>query len=199
MSSVFAPGTGFAQSTYKDQMGSALPGQLVYASDVRLVDSYIVDPAIGSDGLEAGIGFVASAIPADQREGSREGMNMFYASLPGTSSTASDFEGITVRNQQMDTNASGHACWFANRACNAVRAKRIGGRIWVQLTNGAATVGEAPNWIVSDTTGHGKPIGSFSGVAITGDTVALTNAVFKSNVDAASGFSIAIVELAEEA
>lgn len=199
MSNVFAPQAGFMQTTYKDQMGTALPGQLVHASDIRLVDTYVVSHDIGPMGIEAGLGFVAPVIPQDQREGFREGINMKYAMLPAVGAKAVNFEGITVRNQQMDTNVEGRACWFANRLCNGLRSKRVGGRIWAQVVNGSTTVDGKVFWIISDTTGHKKTVGAFSGVAIGVDTVELTNAFFKSAVDSNSGFSLAIIELAEEA
>lgn len=197
--STFTPQTGFAQSTYKDQMGSALPGQLVNASDVRLVDTYIVDPAIGDMGMEAGLAFVATPIPADQRGGFRDGMNMVYASAPVAATTAEEIGGITVRNQQMDTNSDGHACWNANRLCNGLRAARVGGRIWVQLSIGTAAYDDDVYVIVANTTNHNKPIGSFSADNIATDTIALTGAKFKSDSDASTESTIAIVELGLEA
>jgi len=196
---VYTPGTGFAQSSYVDQIGSALPGSLAYASDQRLVDSYIVQPSIGADGLEAGIGVVSAVIPSNEREGFREGVNTKYVGAPAVGATEANFEGITVRNQQMDTNTAGKACWFANRMCNVLRAKRVGGRIWVQLSNGSSAVDGDVYWIISDTTAHGKKIGSFSASALGDDTVKLTNAKFKSVADASTDVVIALVELAEGA
>lgn len=198
MGNLFTPQSGFAQSVYHDQMATALPGQLVHASDNILVDSYIVDPSIGNDGLEAGFGFVASAIPANDREGFREGMNMVYASLPTDTTVPEDFAGITVRNQQMDTNAHGRACWFANRLCNGMRSNRVGGRIWVHLSIGSTAYDTPVNLVVADTTGHGKPIGTFSAVAIVNDTIELYGAKFKSNSDATANSTIAIVEMGLE-
>ena len=197
MANVYSPQSGFMQSKYVDQMSTALPGALVYASDNVLVDSYIVDPATDGLGLEAGLGYVATNIPSTDREGYREGMNTKYASKPTAATTAADFAGVTVRNQQMDSNVNGKACWFAGRMCNGMRANRVGGRVWVQLSNGSAAMDGTVHWIISDTTGHGKPIGSFSGSAMGADTVPLTNAVFKSNADASTDATIAIVELAE--
>jgi hypothetical protein len=199
MPNVFSPGTGFAQSQYVDQQATALPGALAFASDERLVDSYIVAASVGPDGLEAGLGVVATVLSADEHNGQREGMNTKFAALPAAGNTADAFEGITVRNQQMDTNANGHACWFAGRMCNVLRAKRVGGRVWVLLSNGSSTIDGTVYWIISDTTSHGKPIGSFSSAALGADTVELTNARFKSNSDASSNSVIALVELAEEA
>lgn len=197
MANTYIPRAGFAQSEYVDQMGTALPGQLTYASDQWLIDSYVVAPATDGNGIEAGLGFVAAAIPDADRAGARAGLNIKYAGLPAAGATAADFAGITVRNQQMDSNVAGHACWFAGRMCNGIRANRIGGRIWVQLSSGSAAVDAPVFWIISDTTGHGKPIGSFAGAALGADTVQLTNAVFKSAADSSTAATIAVIELAE--
>lgn len=199
MGNVYTPGAGFAQSTYVDQMATALPGSLAFASDINLVDAAIVDAAAPASGLIAGIGIVLSPIPVAKQGGNRPGMNQFYASLPTASSAAIDFGGILVRNQQMDSNSDGDACWFAGRACNVLRSERVGGRVWVRLVNGSAAVGGTLYWIVSDTTDHGFPIGSFSASAITKDsktdTIALSGPAFCSVADASGGATIALVEL----
>ncbi len=199
MGNTFTPMAGFAQSTYNDQIATALPGQIANASDQWLIDSYVVDPTIGALGLEAGLAYVATPIPATLRIGNREGLNMHYASLPVAATTAEQIAGITVRNQQMDSNSVGHACWFANRMCNGMRADRVGGRIWVQLTSGATTMNGAVYVIKSDTTGHGKPIGSFAGAEITGDTIVMTGAKFKGVFTATTEATIALVEIGLEA
>ncbi|MEG6502548.1 hypothetical protein, partial [Desulfovibrio sp. 1214_IL3152] len=49
---------GFAQSSYKDQQGTALAGSLAFASDKNLVDAFIVGD-VGDDGLEAGLAVIA--------------------------------------------------------------------------------------------------------------------------------------------
>ena len=193
---LFTPGAGFAQSLYVDQIGTALPGSLAFTSDQRLVDSFIVSPTVGPNGLEAGLGVITSVIPALEVSGTRAGMNTKYAGLPAVGATAANFAGISVRNQQMDSNVAGHACWFSNRLCNVIRSNRVGGRVWVQLSNGSSVVDGAVYWIISNTTAHGKPIGSFSATALGADTVQLTTAKFKSASDASSEVTIALVELA---
>jgi len=195
MANRFTPTPGFAQSKYVDQMATALPGSIGFASDNTLIDAYIVSPSVGADGLEAGLGVVSSVIPAADRAGSRSGTNSLYAELPTDAATASSFAGVTVRNQQMDSNAAGQACWFEGRLCNVMRKERIGGRIWVRLSSGVTTVGGAVYWIVSDTTGHGLPIGSFSAGALGADTVQLTNARFVSESNSTDDNACALVEL----
>ena len=194
MGNVYTPGAGFAQSTYVDQMATALPGSLANASDQWLIDTAIVAPDTSAAGLVAGIGVVLSTIPAANREGTRTGINNTYAKLPATGTTLTNFGGILVRNQQMDSNVDGDACWFANHACNVLRANRVGGRVWVRFVNGTAAPGGSVYWIISNTTSHDKMIGAFSGEAIGADTVEITSAVFKSESDASTEATIALVE-----
>lgn len=193
---LYTPGAGFAQSQYVDQMATALPGALAFASDQWLIDTAIVDPATSAAGLIAGIGVTLPVIPVAERTGHRVGVNNRYATAPTAATTADLFGGVTVRNQQMDSNSDGDACWFANRACNVIRANRVGGRIWVRLVNGSAAPDGTVYWIISDTTSHGKQIGAFSGTAMGADTVALTSALFKSEADASTEATIALIELA---
>lgn len=197
---IYTPGTGFAQSTYYDQMATALPGSLAFASDINLVDSATArknDSETGQ-GLLAGVGVLIAPIAQAQIQGHRSGLSK-EASLPTAGTTAAQFGGILVRNQQMDTNSSGDACWFPGRMVNVLRAERVGGRvggrIWARLTKGATSLGAAPYWIISDTTGHNLPIGSFSAEAIGADTVQLTNVKIRSEADAANGATIVLLEL----
>ena len=194
MANVYSPGKGFAQATYVDQMSTALAGALYSATDENLIDTAIVDPEAPANGLVAGIGVVLSLIPEADRKGGRTGMNMNYATLPDN--VRRGFGGVLVRNQQMDSNVNGDACWFAGRTCNVLRANRVGGRVWVRLENGSAVPGNTVHWIIANTTSHGKTIGSFSGVAIVGDTVELTTVKFCSEADASTEAVIALVELA---
>lgn len=196
MASVYTPGMGFAQSTYVDQMATALPGALAYASDTRLVDTAIVD-STATDGLVAGVGVVLTSIPEANRVGAREGLNVFTAKLPDASATAATFGGIVVRNQQMETNGAGQACWFPKRACNVLRSDRVGGRVWGRLVSGTAAVDAPVYWVIADTAGTGKQVGGFAGAAVSGDTVELKGAKFKSVADASTGEVIVLIEIAE--
>lgn len=194
MGNVYTPGAGFAQSTYVDQMATALPGSIAYASDQWLIDTAIVAPDTSAAGLVAGIGVVTSVIPAANRTGARAGVNNTYAKLPAAGTTLADFGGVLVRNQQMDSNVDGDACWFANRACNILRSNRVGGRVWVRFVNGTAAPGGSVYWIISNTTSHDKMIGAFSGVAIGADTIEIPSAFFRSEADASTEATIALVE-----
>lgn len=166
---------GFIQDSYADQAGTAYIGMLANASDYNFIDSYVADESVDPDGLIAGIGFVkkASANPT------RPGINQYLAKYPAAGATLADFEGVLVRHQQMSTNSAGFPCVYSGELCNGLRRNRVGGRPWVMLSNGTSAVDGNVHWIVSDTTNHGHQIGSFSAMAIAGDTVELTFMKFK--------------------
>lgn len=183
----------FLQSQYFDQMGAALPGARVFASDNHLTDAYITDPTIDDTGLLAGIGVIAKKNP----DFTRPGMNQLIAALPTATTTAADFEGVVYRTQQMGSNAKGQACNYAGGMCQVMRGDRVGGRIWGLLVDGATDIDGTVYWIIQDTTNHGKPIGSFSGVGIGADTIPLTNARFMATVEAVTddNFTIGAIEM----
>ncbi len=172
---------GFAQSSYKDQQGTALAGSLAFASDKNLVDAFIVG-AVGDNGLEAGLAVIAGAAADVQRVG----LNEQIVTLPATGSTAADIIGVVVRNQQMRSNSAGHACYFGEDLCNVVRAGRSGGRIWVQLADGAQPALDGAVFVHTNTANAGK----FTAASGT-DIIALTTMKFKS----AAVDGIALVEL----
>lgn len=172
---------GFAQSSYKDQQGTALAGSLAFASDKNLVDAFIVGD-VGDNGLEAGVAVIAGAAADVQRTG----LNEQVVTRPVTSSTAANVIGIVVRNQQMRSNTAGHACYFTEDLCNVARTGRSGSRIWVQLVDGAQPALDGAVFVHTDTANAGK----FTAASGT-DIIALTTMKFKS----AAVDGIALVEL----
>ena len=165
---VYLPKRGaFAQTQYFDQQGSALPGMLANASDINLVDSGFVGGVSPVTGLVAGVGVIKRNTVG---QSNRPGFNYDVYDLPPVTATAADFAGIVVRNQFMRTNSAGEACHFFEDMCNVLKAKRIGGRIWVNLQVGSTSPGSKVYWIVRDTAATGKLIGAFSGQPITGTT-----------------------------
>lgn len=181
---------GVVQEKYFDQMATAAVGQLANASDMNLVDSYLVG-AVGDNGLIAGVGVVSEAIANVVRAG----VNQYAATLPAAGAVAASLAGIAVRNEQMSSNAAGNPCWFEGDMCNVLRPVRAGGRIWLALSNGVAAADGSAFWIVSDTTSHGKPIGSFSAAALGADTVEIPWLKFRGAFAApASGVFAALAE-----
>ena len=165
---VYLPKRGaFAQTQYFDQQGSALPGMLANASDINLVDSGFVGGVSPVTGLVAGVGVIQRSTVG---QSNRPGFNYDVYDLPPVTATAADFAGIVVRNQFMRTNSAGEACYFFEDMCNVLQAKRVGGRIWVNLQMGSTSPGSKVYWIVRDTANTGKLVGAFSGQPITGTT-----------------------------
>lgn len=182
---------GFVQENYFDQMATAAVGQLANASDHNLVDSAIVG-AVGDDGLVAGFGVVSETIA----NVARSGINQFAVNLPADDATAALLAAITVRNDQMSSNTAGRPCWFEGSICNILRLQRVGGRIWLALSNGSTSANASAYWIIADSTGHGKPIGSFSAEALGVDTVAIPWLKFRGVFAApSSGLTAALAEI----
>lgn len=161
---MYGPQRGFAQSQYFDQQATAIPGLLAYASDINLVDSAFVGAVDPIYGLLAGTGIMINPTTVSNRPG----INYDVAVPPTVTATDADFAGVVVRNQWMDTNPNGDACIYPDRMCNYARRGRAGSRIWVRLEAGTSTFGAPVYWIVRDTAGTGKTIGSFSAEPITG-------------------------------
>lgn len=201
---VFSPSQGFAQSTYYDQQATAIAGMLANASDYRLTDSLVVRPPSGVDGtngLVAGVGVVVTNQgAAHDTDTQRDGINPYACWYPVAASTAADVWGIAVRNQQMDSNSSGQACWFPGRMCNVLRLGRVGGRIWVRIAYGSAatTKGSPVYMVTADTAATGKQIGAFTAAAVSGDTLELPNIIWLGSFTApatTTGIALGLVEL----
>lgn len=185
-------GTAFGaiNSSYVDQMGTALPGDLAFASDNVLADSIIVDEA---NGVSFGLG----VIKAYNTTTARAGIANLTVKLPVGSESATDFAGIIVRSNAGQTDANGVGQVADGRTALVAKPNRAGLRMWVKA-QATIAAGNDVYWIVKDDTGHGLPIGSFTNAAITvsatTDTVALTTAKFISAGSVASG--IVLMEMA---
>ena len=134
---------GFMQAAYVDQQGTALPGDLAYASDVDLIDACVVSMPAGSERnlLPVGVG-VVGAYSADA---SRPGMTSVKVSPVGADTTAAQLYGVTVRNQQCRTDENNVSGWGDGDVCNVMRTARVGGRIWVTAGNAATANTAAHN------------------------------------------------------
>lgn len=115
---------GFMQAAYVDQQGTALPGDLAYASDVDLIDACVVSMPAGSERnlLPVGVG-VVGAYSADA---SRPGMTSVKVSPVGADTTAAQLYGVTVRNQQCRTDENNVSGWGDGDVCNVMRTARVG-------------------------------------------------------------------------
>ena len=163
---------GAVQTSYGDQPGIAVPGMLAFASDINNCDAIFIGE---TNGIKAGAGvrFVAS------NEGlgfQRPGMQAF---LPEGDEGATEFGGIVVFDEAMQSDENGVPGWANGRVARIVRPSRGGGRIYVEakaeITVGSSTV----NWVTAAPTDASFEVGDFSPTALgggaAGTSVALTN------------------------
>ena len=169
---------GFSQESYLDQQAAYLAGSLAFASDNSLIDSFIVGE-VNEHGLEAGLAVIASPAATIFHAG----INEEVVGKPQGSSTADDIIGVVVRNQQMGSNAAGHACYFSGDMCNVARTGRSGARVCVQLADGVQPVLNSPVSVIVS--------GANAGKFATSGGVEMPNMKFKS----AAFNGLALVEL----
>ena len=171
---------GQVQSSYSDQMATALAGQLYSESDINLTDSVLVNEA---NGIVCGLG-VVSAVNTTAR---RPGINDTSISLPAGSEAAADFAGVVIRPHTAFSSGENNAYVKDNWGAMLLSGQRVGGRVWVTAYLGA-TVGAAPFWRIKTAVGTDTttPLGGFCGSAITGVTAAIaaTGSVTNSAVPA---------------
>ena len=178
---------GFIQSAIYDQMGVALEGRLANASDINLCDSISVaeDNGIGV-GYGVVIGTLSGAIKA--------GINDEKITLPTGSTTADKFGGIVVRTDSGHTDAANRTFVAKEEMATVLRAKRVGGRIWVKA-QGAITTGGDIYWVIADDAGSELTAGGFTGTAVSQKTVKLTDVTV---VAGAAKGGLALIELGTE-
>lgn len=158
---------GFIQSDVKNQMGVALEGRLANASDINLCDSLSVGEA---DGVGVGLGVKIGALTG----AIKTGVNDQQVVLPTAGATAADFGGIVVRTDSGHTDAANRTFVAKEEMATVLRAKRVGGRIWVKA-QGAITTGGDIYWVIADDAGSELTTGGFTGTAVSQKTVKLTN------------------------
>lgn len=180
---------GAVQITYTDQPGIAVPGVLAFASDINLADSVYIGE---TDGIAAGKGVKFTAVT----DAIASQMPSLGAYLPDGGESISDFAGILIFDEAMQSDADGVPGWANGRMGQFVRPTRAGGRIWVEVKE-AITVGSSTvNWVT--TAGGTAPAyvaGDFCPAALGGGaagvSVALTNCAW---VTGTTGAGIAMIE-----
>lgn len=178
---------GFIQSAIYDQMGVALEGRLANASDINLCDSISVGE---TNGVGVGYGVVISTLAG----AIKAGINDQQVKLPAGTETAADFGGIVVRTDTGHTDANNRTYVAKEEIATVLRAKRVGGRIWVKA-QGAITTGGDLYWVIADDAASELTAGGFTGTAVSQKTVKLTDV--KVVAGAAKG-GLALIELGTE-
>lgn len=159
----------FMQTSYVDQQGTALAGDLAFAADYNMIEACTVKMPGGQEGdiLPVGLALTSSVSAA----AFRPGLTNLDVSPVTATTTPSQLFGVMVRNQSCKTDASGASGWYDGDIADVLVVTRVGGRIWAKAGN-ASTVGNYAYVVIKDTSGHGLPNGTFCGSEIAGLAVA---------------------------
>ena len=177
---------GQVQTSYSDQMATALEGQLVSESDINMTDSVLVSSAAN---IVCGRGVIQTITTT----GTRAGVNDTQISLPTISSAATDFAGIVVRPKSAFSSGSNVAEIRSGFGAMILDPKRVGGRIWVKCYKGASSGGTVYWRVGNSVVGDPTPVGAFSGAAISGTyTGALASGTLLFNANPADGDTVTI-------
>lgn len=163
-------GTAFGpvQTSVTDQPGVGVPGMLPFAGDNDLIDSYTV----GSGGVFAGAG-VRLATPTiastKQDYSSLHNVPLDEATLPTTGTTAAEFKGVCIFDENMQSDSDGVPGWNQGRLARIARPIRAGFRVWVRAedawTKGSSTV----NWVIVAGSDGKYAAGEFAPSALAGN------------------------------
>lgn len=167
---------GTVQSTFYDQMATALAGDIL-STDDNLIDGARINEA---NGVDVGLGVVESYTTTQPRAG----VNNVQVALPSGATAATDFYGVVLRASAGWTRTTGVAYIPYDRMAPILRPGRAGGRVWVTASD-TITAGDLVYLVRSNAVaGNTRSIGSFTNAAITDgmstDTVQLANASFRS-------------------
>jgi hypothetical protein len=182
---------GSIQTVVTDQPGLGVPGELCFASDDNLVDSYRVAGDVFCGGGVQLVNDASGATP-----GTNFQLPGQLAQLPNaTNLTLADFDGIVVFNENCQSNANGQPGWSNGRVARVLRPGRSGGRIWLKAVEAVDKTTATVNWVVEAGTDGLYAAGEFAPAALAGSagagySVAITTAKVISSAAAGGVFAI---------
>lgn len=174
---------GSVQSNYTDQPGVGVPGMLAFASDINFADAVFIGE---EDGIAAGRGVIFD----DNDPSTSLQRPDVSANLPSSTTVFTDFKGIIVFDEQMQSDANGVPGWANSRVGRVLRNNRAGGRIYVIariLIN--HTIHNVHLQIVAD---GGVAVGEFSPALVAGKSILIPNAKW---ITSAVVGDVAMIEL----
>ena len=162
---------GAVQTTYRDQPGVALAGQLAFASDINKCDSIFIGE---TEGIAAGRGV--------RMLSGNDGLNFQnppeLAYLPEGDEAVAEFGGIVVFEQTMRSSSTGVNGWNKYDVAKILRPG-VGGRIWVPVKDSIVPGTSTVNWVIIVDQAGKYELGEFCPTALAtgaaGTSVALTN------------------------
>lgn len=179
---------GAVQTAYTDQPGQGVPGELVFASENYLADSYLIGE---TQGIAAGLGCVLT-YPSTQDIGDLQQPDQ-YAYLPTSGSTAADLKGVLLFDETMQSDANGNPGYNKGRVGRFLRPARVGGRVYVSAVEAIDPATATVNWVIVGGTDNKYVAGQFApaalaGTAAAGTSVAISTAKWRMKA-AAGGLS----------
>jgi len=181
---------GSVQSSYTDQPGVAIAGMLAFASDINNCDAIFIGE---TNGIAAGKG--VRLVKGNEGFGFQRPNGVAF--LPESDEAATEFGGIVVFDEAMQSDENGIPGWAKGRVARLLRPGRAGGRVYVKAIAAVDVDTATVNWVIKAGTDGKYEAGEFTpaalaGTAAAGYSVALTNA--KWVTDAAAG-DLAMIEL----
>lgn len=176
---------GSVQTTYDDQPGQAMPGMLMFASDINMCDAVFIGETLG---IEAGKG--VQFVNGDEGLGFQRPAVLAY--LPAGTEAAAELAGIIVFDEAMQSQADADGNpingWAKGRMARVLRPTRAGGRIYVKAKEAVVVGTSTVNWVIAAGSDGVYEAGEFApGVlasSTVGTTVAITNAKWITNAAA---------------
>jgi hypothetical protein len=167
---------GAVQTAVTDQPGQAVAGMLAFASDINMVDNFVVGE---TNGVAAGKGI--SLVHQEEYTYNMQHPNQ-AAFLPDGDETAAEFGGIVVYDEHMQSDENGLPGWALHRMAQILRPVRSGGRIWVNCKETITLATATVNWVITAPTNGLYEVGDFAPVALgggsAGTSVALPQCVW---------------------
>ena len=152
---------GSVQSAITDQPGVGVPGMVMFASDLNMVDAY---PVGETAGIAAGKG--VQLIHSEEYAYNLQHPNK-AAYLPNGGESAVKFGGIMIFDEQCQSDENGVPGWANGRMAGIMRPVRSGGRVWVKAVK-AITLHDTVNWVIVAPTDASYEVGEFSPTALGG-------------------------------
>lgn len=184
---------GAVQTTYADQPGVAYAGMLAFASDINNCDAIVIGETAGIR-AGAGVRFLAA------NEGLGFQRPALAAYLPEGDEGATEFGGIIVFDEAMQSDENGVPGWADGRIARVLRPGRMGGRIYVAVKDDIDLSTATVNWVITPDAAAKYEAGDFCPTALGGGSagvsVALSNAKWVTDAEVDSnGDAIAMLEL----
>lgn len=182
---------GAVQTTYPDQPGVGIAGQIAFASDLNNIDAMFIGE---SNGIAAGKGVKPSAVSDDyslQRPHDE-------VILPGSGDDVGDFAGILVFDESMQSDENGVPGLAHGRVGRIAKPGRAGARIYVKAVEAIDPATSTVNWVVVGGTDGLYEAGEFAPAALAGSAAAgysTSLATVARWVTKAAAGGLAIIEL----